>query len=340
MESLKQLGCDTSVEDYRSKTQIISIIVPVYNVAPYLERCVESLVYQTYSHMEIILIDDGSTDNSGSIADNLSETYDNVIVIHQENRGVSAARNAGLQIARGEFIGFVDPDDYVNREMYQHLYDKMQMYGADVAACTWASEYEGSYKVIVREGIEAVLDSESAIYYDLHNDRYITWNKLFSRKTCYNVFYDEAVINGEDRIFDVQSLLKAEKVVYVNKPFYHYCHRINSAGTKKYTRKDASLLKACNRINGLVAGKGERLKNVASLQLVKAYIQLIDMMDGDVDKYVPDGRTYLKEVRKSFLPAVANSAANCKFMIRLALTCLSPRFCYRVKMFLRKIRGI
>ena len=100
----------------------ISIIVPVFNIAPYIAKCIKSLSRQTFQEMEIILVDDGSTDESGKICDEFSQKDSRIIVIHKENGGLSSARNAGLSIASGKYIGFVDGDDWVAREMYQELY--------------------------------------------------------------------------------------------------------------------------------------------------------------------------------------------------------------------------
>ena len=324
MKVYKSMTWKKSVNKLERKIQTISVIVPVYNVAPYLERCVESLINQAYPCMEIILIDDGSTDNSGQIADVLANEYSNVIVIHQKNEGVSAARNAGLRRSTGDYIGFVDPDDFVDRDMYAYLYEQIQKHNADIAACTWVNEYEDNTPVSVLNGTNAIFSAEEAVTYDLFYGMFITCNKLFSRKTCYNVFYDEKVINGEDRIFDVQALLKAERVVYVNKPFYHYCHRTNSAGTKKFTPKDDSLIKACIRIKDMVANRSRKLKNLADLQLVKAYMQLINMMDGEVDKYKPNGRVYLKALRKNILSTIKNPVATNRLKLMLSVMCISP----------------
>ena len=340
MDSVKKLDWNNSVDQFAKKAQIISIIIPIYNVAPYLERCVESLVNQSYPDMEIILIDDGSTDDSGKIADRLAEVHENVLVIHQENRGVSAARNAGLREAQGDYIGFVDPDDYVDEEMYLSLYAMLHENSVDVAACTFLNEYEDGRPCTRTEGIEAVMSGEEAVFYDLLHGMFITCNKLFSRKACYNIFYDEESINGEDRLFDVQALLQAERVVYVNKPFYHYCHRPNSAGTKKYTHKDGSLLEVCRKISSLVGSRKQRLKDVSDLQLISAYMQLIEMMECDLDKYSPDGTLYLKELRKNIVCGLTNTYATTRFRIRLVMMCVSPKMFNGLRLIYRKVRGV
>ena len=116
---------------------MLSIIVPVYNVEKYLEDCIESLLNQTYKNYEIILVDDGSTDSSGKICDIVAESSSKIKVIHKENGGLSSARNTGLRVARGRYIGFVDSDDYILPTMYEKLIYSMSRYKAQIASCQY-----------------------------------------------------------------------------------------------------------------------------------------------------------------------------------------------------------
>lgn len=304
--------------------KVISVIVPVYNVAAYLDRCLTSLTEQSYPYIEIILIDDGSSDNSGEICDKWAIRYPHIRVIHQENRGVSSARNTGIRIAKGDFFGFVDPDDYIEKDMYKVLYEQLEKYDADVAACTWQSEYENSSHIIVKNATDKVMNSIEAVEYDLSHGMYITCNKLFSKKVCSNVLYDETIINGEDRIFDVTVLLNAEKIVYINKPYYHYCHRANSAGTKKYTLKDWSLINACQRIHSLFLEKGGNVE-LTEAHLQKAYLQILGMIGDDYKLYSEDVRKCIKSLRRMKISAIFNKYNNWKFKVKLLLACIDVR---------------
>lgn len=114
---------------------LISIIVPVYNVEPYVSKCLESILRQTYQNIEIIIIDDGSTDGGSDICDAYAHKDKRIKVIHQSNEGVSGARNVGLRIAKGEFIGFVDSDDWIEADMYEYLLQNIQQQDADIAIC-------------------------------------------------------------------------------------------------------------------------------------------------------------------------------------------------------------
>ncbi len=125
---------------------LISVIVPVYNVELYLEQCLNSIINQTYKNLEIILVNDGSTDNSGVICDLYANIDNRIIVIHKDNGGVSSARNAGLNVAKGNFIGFVDPDDWIADDMYEKLYLNIQNFNANISVCEFR-------KVMNRENI-------------------------------------------------------------------------------------------------------------------------------------------------------------------------------------------
>ena len=121
---------------------LISIIVPVYNVEQYLRKCIESIKNQTYTNIEIIIVDDGSTDNSGAICDELKQTDNRIQVLHKKNGGLSDARNAGLKIAKGEFVGFVDSDDYIKEDMFETLYKLNKEHHSDIAIVSYYELYK------------------------------------------------------------------------------------------------------------------------------------------------------------------------------------------------------
>lgn len=161
---------------------LISVIVPIYKAELYLRKCVDSILAQTYQNLEIILVDDGSPDGCGAICDEYAKKDSRIRVVHQENGGVSAARNAGLEAASGEYIGFVDPDDWIAPDMYQCLYRGLEEYRADIAVCEyyncWSRKCSGAHRPSVkiykgREGMEALLSLEVGNY---------LWNKLFKRE--------------------------------------------------------------------------------------------------------------------------------------------------------------
>ena len=159
--------------------ELISIIVPVYNVEKYLKKCVDSIVNQTYKNLEIILVDDGATDNSGKICDELVELDNRIKVYHKKNGGLSDARNYGVERATGDYIGFVDSDDYIDAEMYEKLYEAIKKENVDVAEC--------NLKIVYPEKTDLFTDQK---YYQICNNQeyleeYLKIEKIFG-SACYS----------------------------------------------------------------------------------------------------------------------------------------------------------
>lgn len=213
------------------KEEVISIIVPVYNVEKYLDRCIKSIVNQTHSKLEIILIDDGSTDKSGEICDNWSKIDSRIKVIHQQNSGVSAARNAGLKNVHGKYIGFVDSDDYIKNDMYEFLYKNIIEKNVQIAICGTFYEKNGkiSYNKIAEE--EKILSKEDALLTLFGEGKYGAGmcDKLFDSKLFENLNFPTGIENGEEIILLYNIFKKARKIYYNNIPKYCYCYREKSA---------------------------------------------------------------------------------------------------------------
>ena len=164
---------------------VISIIVPVYNVEQYLRRCVDSILAQTFTDFECILIDDGSPDNCPAICDEYAERDNRIIVIHQKNAGVSAARNAGLDLARGEWIGFVDSDDWCDPGMYEFLYKNAITNQVDISICGFRSIEKNGVVIGSSKKYPAIVMDSSEGLLKLFSPRYFgpfSWNKLVSKQ--------------------------------------------------------------------------------------------------------------------------------------------------------------
>ena len=175
------------------KNDKISVIIPVYNVEKYLRKCIDSVINQTYHNLEIILIDDGSLDNCGSICDEYCVIDERIRVIHKSNGGLSDARNAGLDIACGEYIGFVDSDDWIDPEMFEQLHKDLKSTGKDISVCGYLREYEQNklVRVVGNDTHENILlmTPQEAMNELLEDDiiRNHMWNKLYRAKIFENV---------------------------------------------------------------------------------------------------------------------------------------------------------
>ncbi len=240
--------------------KLISVIVPVYNVGPYLKRCLDSILSQTYRNLEIILVDDGSTDNSGAICDEYKKLDKRVLVIHKENEGVSKARNVGMDISKGEYLTFVDSDDYIEPNMYEELYSSIERESADLAVC--------GFRQVRVNGEQKVNDASITIDWAKENiiNNYFTegvikelmyspWNKLFRKETLKELRFNTKYRLGEDILFIFEFVEKMQKMVYVNGAFYHYMMHENSAMTSSFSAKRFDyifvvdiLLEKCKRL--------------------------------------------------------------------------------------------
>lgn len=221
---------------------MVSVVVPVYNVEKYLDKCIQSLLAQTYTSLEIILVDDGSTDQSGEICDEWSSEFNNIKVIHQKNSGVSKSRNVGIQNAKGDYIGFIDADDYIACDMYENLVRAMTD-GTSVAVCGYSRILENSEETYI-SNCEPVISADEAIHRCLADDGWglYIWNKLFSREAIFNeaypILFPEDLTIGEDAVWLINVLLGCKKVSYHAEANYNYIQRTGSAvSLSKSSRK-------------------------------------------------------------------------------------------------------
>ena len=221
--------------------ELISIIVPVYNVEQYLNKCVESIINQTYKNIEIILVNDGSTDNSGKLCDELKLRDDRIQVIHKQNGGLSDARNAGLKIAKGEYIGFVDSDDYIAKDMFETLYNLNKKYNSEISIVSFYEIYKD--KIIgVRnsKNLQELnkIDAIKELLIDTNIQSY-AWNKLFKKELFEGLEFPTNK-NFEDIATTLLLFERANKIVLFEEPKYYYVRRDNSiVGIRNYkTYKD------------------------------------------------------------------------------------------------------
>ena len=204
---------------------LISVIVPVYNVEKYLDRCVESLLGQTYRSLEIILVDDGSTDGCGAMCDGYTRRDSRVRVIHKRNGGLSDARNAGLAVASGSYIGYVDSDDWIEPDMYARMHQACAESDAQLAVCRYFSEYRdrtvsGGSGSVVPLSRDALL----RIYIGGHDEYIIynsVWSKLFRSDLVRGMVFPKGR-NSEDIVYTTRAFCRAERAVYLDQCFYHY----------------------------------------------------------------------------------------------------------------------
>ncbi len=217
----------------------VSVIMPIYNGMAYLERALDSVRKQTYINLEIILVDDGSNDGSEIYCDRMAEEDMRIRVLHQQNGGVSSARNSGLEAAKGDYIAFVDSDDYIEPFMYERLVRKLQCEKCQAAVCnSYVEEENGDSRLYFDNMQEQVLTGEQAIIHMHYLNQMNTelWNKLCARQLWKDVQFQEGLKIGEDYKALVEIFLKTEKIAVVPEPAYHYIQRKSGAMANGYIK--------------------------------------------------------------------------------------------------------
>lgn len=278
---------------------LISVVVPVYKVEKYLERCVESLLAQTYENIEIILVDDGSPDGCPAMCDAYAEKHGRIKVVHQENKGLSGARNTGIDHAKGEYIAFIDSDDLWSVHFLESLYRALKAHDADISQCRWEymhgdelkEAYDPDAKCTCFTGREmlANLFIQTGAYY------VVAWNKLYKKELFENIRYPEGRIH-EDEATTYKLFDQAIKCVFVDNALYGYF--VGSGGTS-ITRNGFHLKKLDWR-----AANKERVQYFVEKDYGELVVPAIKACnDGSIDlyykckKFCPDAKDEMNEIR-------------------------------------------
>ena len=259
---------------------LISVIIPVYNVEKYLEKCISSVVGQTYKNIEIILVDDGSTDKSGTMCDLLAEKDSRIVVIHKANGGLSSARNAGLDIAKGDYIGFVDSDDWIEPDMYESLLRNMLKESADISAC--GVYYHRNSKMKTDRDITGyrVFSRCEAIDCAVRNNGFIkvyAWNKLYSKHVFSKLRFPEGK-TYEDLFIILPAIDSAEKIVVTKQPKYHYLKRPGSITNSEYGHSTWDIVEARRFFHKYLLDRYPELAEQAEYFCLISYYRVLDKM--------------------------------------------------------------
>ena len=207
---------------------VISVIVPVYNVAAYLPECLDSVLSQDYEKLEVILIDDGSTDDSGTICDDYAARDGRIRVIHQKNGGAAAAKNAGLRAATGEYLSFVDSDDFLEPNVYGYMLSLLRTYDVDTAVFAFRDIYRNRQEEkIFQPGRQMLTGKEYLVRFTSDWSAALLWNKLYKRGLFRDVFFEEGH-KIDDEYFTYQGIMNAERVLCDDRVIYNYRRRASS----------------------------------------------------------------------------------------------------------------
>lgn len=287
----------------------ISVIVPVYQVERYLEKCVQSIIRQSYKNLEIILIDDGSEDGCPELCDHYQQLDSRIKVIHKSNGGLSSARNAGLDIAEGDYITFVDSDDYIDEKLLENLMFNLQTYDSDIAVCFWQDVWEqGETKERAWQGPEnAQIESMDQVQamkkmlYQRGCDS-CAWGKLFKRELFQAIRFPEQKIY-EDIAVMYYVFGLAEKVVFSNYQGYYYLQRSSSISKAEFAVQKMSLIDFTEQNESYFAETYSELMDAARSRTVRAnfHIYMQIPVKDEYREYRKRIEANIKERRKAVL---------------------------------------
>lgn len=300
-----------------SVKDLVSIIVPVYNVEQYLDRCMHSIINQTYSNLEIVLIDDGSTDKSGELCDQWAEKDARIKVVHKKNEGQAKARNVGLDLISGEYVGYVDSDDWIESDMFMYLYTMINEYDVDVAFCDHEysrREKKNKHKQIGKECVSVLSDRElNKQFYRIEGGKssHAVWGGLYRFECIKDVRFLEGHIT-EDILYRYEVNKKVGKIAFSNLKKYYYF--VNSQGTtiSKLSKKDLSLFKIWDII--VEKEKGNENYQYALLNRMRAtytlYVKYLLKGNNDVDEN--EIKQWKSEIKKNYKLLNAGNALDWK----------------------------
>lgn len=313
----------------------ISVIVPVYNGEKYLCMALDSLVNQTYENLEIIVIDDGSTDSTGEICDRYKTENENVIVIHQKNQGVSAARNAGLEKASGELIGFCDGDDTIDEDYFEYLYNQMMENDSDISSCCF--EIISEKITFIPKSVEGkhLWNNDEFIRYLFTGDISIAiYDKLFRREVLDGIRFPENLVINEDKYFCFLAAMNAEKISYERVAKYHYYRREGTASMSAFSKKYFDMLEIAGMMYEITKEKKPHLTAEAQCSIIVAILILYKIMiRRNGMKKFPEYERKVYKYLKSFDKKTGKNHLRKNDYIRLRMLCASKKiFCIFTKL--------
>lgn len=318
---------------------IISVIIPVYNVEKYLCQCLDSVINQTYKNLEIILVDDGSTDDSGKICNEYAKRDRRIIVVHKNNGGLSDARNAGIDICKGEYVSFVDSDDWLDLDMYEIFISKIIEHNADIVSCGYVLEFANkkfncNLANIIIDGNDKVLQN---LFYN-KNFPNAVWGKVYNKNIFEKLRFPIGKIY-EDMLIKYDILKKSQKVVILKSTFYHYRQRSNSIMNDINIEKIKEKIAVCEIIIKKIKKENSLLLPQAYHQLYKHYISVTDdIVNLNISK---EQKKYIINqikcfIRKNIKNIIFNKTINFKAKIGFLLIATNARIFILIRKTFKK----
>lgn len=283
----------------------ISVIIPVFNVERYLRTCLNSILDQTYKPFEVILIDDGSTDDSLKICNEYAATHEWIHVIHKENEGISKTRNLGMSIAKGNYFSFIDPDDWLHEDMYRRLVDALRNTGADLAVCDvvkvinnkdgTTTYQEGSMWQF--DGVKTFFGHE--IYTQVYDKTATMWNKLIPVKNIGKTCFNTEIRYGEDQLFIAELFKNIKSVCVIPEAFYYY--QINRKGnvvSSPIDDRSIDYMESAYLVYRILSGRGEAICGVRRCMMAIPRMLTCDSPKKESERYYQSAISYIRKIDK------------------------------------------
>lgn len=298
-----------------NKEAKISIIIPVYNVEKYLKRCLESVVNQTYKNLEIILVNDGSTDSSLEICNDYADKDPRVLVINQDNKGLSGARNSGLEIAKGDYIGFVDSDDWIETNMFSTMIKVLKDKKVDVVECSLLTTTDVK-NTVYRNGQLIIENRQSSLKRIIKNQNFSVCSRLHKRSSIADLRFIEGK-NSEDVYFTINLYNKINTTAFLTHKFYNYYVADNSITRGDYKLKVLDSVEAAlylkNKIHKEESDK--TLKNISRNLLLDIALYNYKMLNYNSNL---DPKLVLRKKLKAIIKENYNKSSNSSLHLKLA----------------------
>ncbi|WP_294184184.1 glycosyltransferase family 2 protein [uncultured Clostridium sp.] len=314
--------------------ELISIIIPVYNVEKYICKCIDSIINQSYKNIQIILVDDGSTDKSGYICDRYSKMDTRIQVIHEKNKGQSSARNIGLQISEGNYICFIDADDYVHKDYLIYLLNLILKDNSDMSICNTLDYYKNGKIIGENSDKNMILSPDQALEMMLYQNSFDTGPcaKLYKKDLFDNITFPENQIYEDFEII-YKIIDKCKIISYGKKAMYYYFHHKNSIMTNSFSDKKLHLIEISKEILNFVSNKYPQIKNAAVRRYVYSNHHLLNLMC--------NSKNYSKSLKNQFIKNIKTNAGVVLFdkksskKDKIAIICLYLgfpfyRFCFKL----------
>lgn len=326
---------ENNLDSQKQNKPLISVIVPIYKVENYLNCCINSIINQTYKNLEIILIDDGSPDNCGKICDDFKKEDIRIKVIHEKNNGIGSARNKGLNICNGEYISFVDSDDYIMPNLIESLYD--EIYDCDYVSCGYTRvDSKGNQENIFSPKDKIILTGKDALYKHYSTDNTIeninciyVWGKLFRRTIWDELRFPEGIL-FEDIYIMPQILLKCNKVKFINYAGYYY-RKVEGSITNNQNpehKKKAYIDSFTIWDDHLSLYKNNQFKE---LIVAVECLEIDKILTCYTNDSIPTGLNKFSKMRlRKLIPEVLNESLPIKQKIRYLLVLLFGKNIYKI----------